>query len=67
LDDEPVRALFHQMLRDPNESADARRAAISALPARPPTPETVAICQHLRDDPILGTSAGLRVKEWHAE
>jgi hypothetical protein len=33
LDDEPVRALFHRMLLDPNESDDARQAAISALPA----------------------------------
>ncbi len=67
LDDEPVRALFHQMLLDPNESDDARKAAISCLPTRPPTPETITICQRFRDDPLLGTSARLRLKEWHVD
>jgi hypothetical protein len=68
LDDEPVRALFHQMRLDPNELDDARQTAISALPSRrPPAPETIAICQRLRDDPLLGTSARLRLTEWHVE
>jgi hypothetical protein len=67
LDDEAVRAFFHRLLLDRAASESDRRAAISCLPARHQTPETVALCKRLLDDPLLAASARLRLKEWHAE
>jgi hypothetical protein len=67
LDDEAVRAFFHQLLLDPAASASDRQAAISCLPARPPTPEMVELCKQLLDDPLLAASARLRLKQWQAE
>jgi hypothetical protein len=66
LNDEAVRAFFHQLLPDPTAPASDRQAAISSLPARFQSPELAALCERLLDDPLLATSARLRLKEWGA-
>ena len=67
LDDDTVRAFFHQLLLDPAAPESDRQAAISSLPTRAQTPEMVALCKHLLGDPVLAASARLRLKEWGAE
>lgn len=66
LDTVEVRALFHDFLLDRTEDDQVRKAAISSLPARPPTPETIGVCKCLLRDPVLADSARLRLKEWAA-
>jgi hypothetical protein len=67
LDDDTVRAFFHQLLLDPAAPDDDRQAAISSLPTRARTPELVAACKRLLGDPLLAASARRRLKEWAAE